>query len=209
MLEQVYNIILNIPDYIVASIPSLKNPSVLAELKRMRQKIKNKIKIGKTRLLNEDPTPSTSCNNNISYRECESRTSFTNDFDTSSDSQHERQNLNYTDNSRLNTTYNRTNTFDDTNITNNKWFNNQSDFHMNSTPLTGPTPSYTNIYSRERLTINQLDSIVNDNNFDSFSISNNQKLIQTGSVNNFSCNISENVETKIFPSKNSTEGKKL
>jgi bloom syndrome protein len=40
MLENVYNIILSIPDTVVVSIPSLRNPSVLIRLKRMRQKIK-------------------------------------------------------------------------------------------------------------------------------------------------------------------------
>jgi len=193
MLEEVYNIILNISDTIVFSIPSLKSPSVLVELKRMRQKIKNKIKIGKTRLMNE---PTTSSNNNLCNPENKSRTSFSNGFDTSTNSHYEKQTFNSpkygttnTYNSRLNTSYNHTNVTNNSNS--NKWFDGRSDFQNNSN---------TDIYSRERLSVNELDSIVNDNNFDSYSVPD----IQSRSVYN------NNYETKKLSSQfNCEEGNKL
>lgn len=199
MLEEVYNIILNISDAIVCSIPSLKNPSVLIELKRMRQKIKNKIKIGKMRLMNE---PKTSSNNNLCNPENKSRTSFSNRFDTSTYAHHEKQISNSskygttnTDNSRLNTSYNHT---DVANISNtNKWFDRQSDFQVNTN---------TDIYSRERLSVNELDSIVNDRNFDSYSMSD----VQSRSVYDNNLNTHNNYETKKMPSPfNYEEGNKL
>lgn len=89
MLEQVYKTIMDLPDDIVVLIPSLKSPSVLAELKRIRQKIKNKIKIGKTRLMNENSKPTTSSSSYDFYNsENKSRTtSFTNEFDKSTGNQ--------------------------------------------------------------------------------------------------------------------------
>ncbi|XP_022183329.1 Bloom syndrome protein homolog [Myzus persicae] len=183
MLEEVYNIILNISDTIVYSIPSIKSPSVLVELKRMRQKIKNKIKIGNTRLMNE---PTTSSNNNRCNPENKSRTSFSNGFDTSNNPYHEKQTFNSskygttnTDNSRLNTSYNNTNVINISST--NKWFDGQSDFQTN-----------TDICSRERLSINELDSIVNDNNFDSYSVSD----VQSRSVYDNNLNTQNNYETK-------------
>jgi len=200
MLEEVYNIILSISDTIVFSIPSLKSPSVLVELKRMRQKIKNKIKIGKTRLMNE---PTTSSNNNLCNPENKSRTSFSNGFDTSTNSHHEKQTLNSPKygttnsyNSRLNTSYNHNN------VTNNssnstKWFDGRSDFQNNSN---------TDIYSRERLSVNELDSIVNDNNFDSYSVPD----VQSRSVYNNNLNMHNNYENKKLSSQfNCEEGIKL
>lgn len=196
MLEEVYNIILNISDTIVLSIPSLKSPSVLVELKRMRQKIKNKIKIGKTRLKNE---PSTSSNNNLCNPENKSRTSFSNGFDTPTNSHHEKQTFNSpiygttnTYNPRLNTSYNHTNVTNNSNS--NKWFDGESDFQNNIN---------TDIYSRERLSVNELDSIVNDNNFDSYSVPD----VQSRSVN---LNTHNNYETKKLSSQYSYEnGNKL
>jgi len=199
MLEEVYNIILNISDSIVLSIPSLKSPSVLVELKRMRQKIKNKIKIGKVRLMNERTASS---NINLSNPENKSRTSFSNRFDTSTNSHHEKQIFNSskygttnTDNSRLNTSYNHT---DVVNVSNtNKWFDGQSDFQVNTN---------TDIYSRERLSVNELDSIVNDNNFDSYSMSD----VQSCSVYDNNLNTHNNYETKkMLSSFNYEEGNKL
>lgn len=189
MLEEVYNIILNISDTIVFSIPSLKSPSVLVELKRMRQKIKNKIKIGNTRLMNE---PTTSSNTNRYNPENKSITSFSNGFDPSTNSHHEKQTFNFskygttnTDNSRLNTSYNNT---DVINISNtNKWFDGQSDFQVNTN---------TDIYSRERLSLNELDSIVNDNNFDSYSVSD----VHSRSAYDNNLNTQNNYETKKIPS---------
>jgi len=199
MLEEVYNIILNISDTIVCSIPSLKSPSVLIELKRMRQKIKNKIKIGKMRLMNE---PKTSSNNNLCNPENKSRTSFSNKFDTSINSHCEKQIFNSpkygttnTDNSRLNTSYNHT---DVVNISNtNKWFDGQSDFQVNTN---------NDIYSRERLSVNQLDFIVNDRNFDSYSISD----VQSRSFYDNNLNTFNNYEPKKISSPfNYEEGNKL
>ncbi|XP_026809821.1 Bloom syndrome protein homolog [Rhopalosiphum maidis] len=197
MLEEVYNIILNISDTIVFSIPSLKSPSVLVELKRMRQKIKNKIKIGKTRLMNEYSKPMTSSNNNLYNPENKSRTSFLNGFDTSTNSQHERQTFNSskygsanTDNSKLNTSYNHTNVFNNSNT--NKWFDSQSDFQNNINR---------DIYSRERLSVNELGCIVNDNNFDSYSITE----IQSRSVNDNNINTLNNFETTRMSSQSSCE----
>jgi len=198
----VYNIILNISDTIVFSIPSLKSPSVLVELKRMRQKIKNKIKIGKTRLMNEYSKPTTSSNNNLYNPENKSRTSFLNGFDTSTNSQHERQTFNSskygsanTDNSKLNTSYNNTNVFNNSNT--NKWFDSQSDFQNNTNR---------DIYSRERLSVNELGCIVNDNNFDSYSITE----IQSRSVNNNNINTLNNFETtRMSPQSNCERGNKL
>lgn len=199
MLEEVYNIILNISDTIVCSIPSLKSPSVLIELKRMRQKIKNKIKIGKMRLMNE---PKTSSNNNLCNPENKSRTSFSNRFDSSTNFHHEKQISNSskygttnTDNSRLNTSYNHT---DVANISNtNKWFDRQSDFQVNTN---------TDVYSRERLSVNELDSIVNGRNFDSYSMSD----VQSHSVYDNNLNTHNNYETKKMSSPfNYEEGNKL
>ncbi|XP_025200785.1 Bloom syndrome protein homolog isoform X2 [Melanaphis sacchari] len=194
MLEEVYNIILNISDTVVFSIPSLKSPSVLVELKRMRQKIKNKIKIGKTRLMNEYSKPTTSSNNNLCNTENKSRTSFLNGFDTSTDSQHEKQTFNSpkygstnTDNTRFNTSYN---VFNNSNT--NKLYDSRSDFQNNTT---------TDIYSRERLSVDELGCIVNDNNFDSYSMSD----VQNRLVNDYNLNTLNNFETKKMPSQSSYE----
>lgn len=199
MLEEVYNIILNISDTIVVSIPSLKSPSVLVELKRMRQKIKNKIKIGNTRLMNEYSKPTTSSNNKLCNSENKSKTSFLNGFDTSIDSQHEKQSFNsskygptHTDNSRLNTSNNNINSFNNSNT--NKWFENRLDFQTN-------TNTNTDIYSRERLSVSQLGCIVNDNNFDSYSGSE----MQSHSVNDNKLNTLSNFVTKKIPSQCSYE----
>lgn len=210
MLEQVYNVFLNIPDTVVASIPSLKTPSVLVELKRIRQKVKNKIKIGEKRLTNEYSKPSTLSNKNIFHPESKSRTSFINEIDvsnslcenqTSNFSKHE---TNCTSVSRLSTytTYNQTND----NISTNKWFNNHSDFQTNTSPS-----NYIDVYSRERLSLNQLDLIVNDENVDSFSVSNVQKSIQSCSINDKSLQADKHtrLETNKLPSQNNFKGKTI
>jgi len=193
MLEEVYNIILNISDTIILSIPSLKSPSVLVELKRMRQKIKNKIKIGNTRLMNE---PSTS-SNNLCNPENKSRISFSNGFDTPTNSHNEKQTFNSpkygrtnTYNPRLNTSYNHTNVTNNSNS--NKWFDGGSDFQNNTN---------TDIYSRERLSVNELDSIVNDNNFDSYSVPD----VQSRSVYSNNLNTHNNYETNKLSSQYSCE----
>lgn len=205
MLEQVYNEFLNIPDAVVASIPALKTPSVLVELKRMRQKLKNKIKIGEKRLTNEYSKH----DKNIFHPESKSRTSFVDEIDISANSLCENQTSNsskYETNcpsvSRLSTctTYNQTND----NISTNKWFNNHSDFQTNTS-----TSNSIDIYSRERLSVNQLDLIVNDNNFDSFSVSDVQKSIQSCSITNRSLQTDKHtrLETSKLPSQNNIKGK--
>lgn len=188
MLEQVFNIFLNIPDNILVSIPGIKSPSVVTELKRMRQKIKNKIKMGNNRLTNEYSKPSTSRNNSFCIPENKSKTSFVKGFDSSFNFLHEKQNvdspmrgLTRTDNnSRLSTAYNKTNMLNESDNPN-KWFESHSDFQMSSTL---PTTSYNDIYTRERLTINELESVVNNDDFDSFSVSDVTNSVQTCSVNN-------------------------
>ncbi|XP_025411035.1 Bloom syndrome protein homolog isoform X1 [Sipha flava] len=152
ILEQVYKTVMDLPDNIVVSIPSLKSPSVLTELKRIRQKIKNKIKIGKTRLMNENSKPSTSSSSYDFYNsENKSRTTvFTNEFDGSSNNQFGNRSLNSTQNESTydNHAVNGSNT--------NLWINNLSD-RINSSSYLKP---------RERLSINELNSIVNNDNFD-------------------------------------------
>lgn len=187
MLEQVFNIVLNIPDTILVSIPSIKSPSVVTELKRMRQKIKNKIKMGNTRLTKEYSKPSTSRNNNFCIPENKSRSSFLNKLDSSSNHLHENQTfdspvhgpIRTDNNSKLSSTYNKTNMFNESNNTN-KWFENHSDFQMSTTL---PMTSCDNIYTRERLSVNELDHIVNNDDFDSFSVSDTNS-IQASSINN-------------------------
>jgi len=174
MLEQVYNIILSIPDTVVASIPSLRSPSVLVNLKRMRQKIKNKMKIGKTRLINEQSKSSISKYGSVS-----------------------------TDNSRFSTSSIPTDVSNDNNTNINKWFDNHSDFHMNTTLPMKQTSSFTDTYPRERLSVNKLDCIVNNKHFDSFSVSDIQKSIQSCSVNN------NKFDSNKLPPQTSYEGKYL
>lgn len=194
MLEQVYNTILNIPETIVVSIPSLKSPSVLTELKRIRQKLKNKMKMGQTRLTNEYPKSATSTA-------------------SSTYSQHENQAFNspkygstYTDNSSVNTTYNQTNLHNDSSNTT-KWFDNHSDFASNTTPPVRPIFNNTNIYSRERLNVQQLDSIVNDNNFESFTDTDIQKSIQKSLLTNNNFDTRDLEPNKMLPQYSHDEGK--
>lgn len=212
MLEQVFNIVLNIPDTILVSIPSIKSTSVVTELKRMRQKIINKIKMGNTRLTNEYSKPSTSRVNNICVSENISKTSFVNGFDTSSNFLHEKHNVDSSmhgftrtdNNSRLSTTYNKTNMLNESNNTN-KWFESHSDFQKSSTL---PKNNSNDIYTRERLSVNELDHIVNNDDFDSLSISHVTNPIQTCSVNNNNFDIRSHLGTN--KSQNSfKDGKKL
>lgn len=161
MLEQVYNIILSIPDTIVFSIPSIKTPFVLTELKRMRQKLKNKIKIGNTRLINErHSVPSNSNNYGSGSLENKSRTCIVNEFDNSTN-----YGANSINNSKLNKTYSQNNICNDSNSITNKWVT--PDFETNNTLPKRLTSNSSNIYTRERLNVNELECIVNDNHFDS------------------------------------------
>lgn len=213
LLEQVYNAVLNIPDTVVVSIPHLKKPSVLVELKRMRQKIKNKMKIGKTRLMNDCPKQSTSSSNDIYDLENQSQTCFVSEFDTSNNFQHDKQLLNNSkyesdtsNNSKSRISCNRTSEFNDSNTNANKWFDNHSDFQANTTSLSRQTSNYDNIYSRERLSVNQLDCIVNDNNFDFITDSDIQKSIQSCSTTNNRLDAHTSLESNKLPSQKN-EGK--
>lgn len=176
MLEQVYNIILSIPDTIVFSIPSIKSPFVLTQLKRMRQKLKNKMKIGNTRLINEyHSVPSNSNNYGFGTHENKLRTSITNEFDNSTN-----YGTNSSNNSKLNKTSNQNNVCNDVNSITNKWVS--PDFETNNTLPKRLTSNHTDIYIRERLNVNELECIVNDNHFDSVSDVSHQ-IIHNGSEN--------------------------
>lgn len=152
---------MDLPDNIVVSIPSLKSPSVLAELKRVRQKIKNKIKIGKSRLMNENSKPSTSSSSNNFYNsENKSNAYFTNEFDKSTDYQFENTSLN-------STKYGSTCDNNIVNVSNTNVLIGNLSNRDNSSPCLKP---------RERLSINQLDAIVNNDNFDLHSYTVTQTL---------------------------------
>lgn len=51
MLQKVFNMFVDIPKNVAINIPGIRNPSSLPHLKRVRQKIKNKLKVAKTQLL--------------------------------------------------------------------------------------------------------------------------------------------------------------
>ncbi|XP_025198118.1 Bloom syndrome protein homolog [Melanaphis sacchari] len=50
MLQKVFNMFVNIPEKLAITIPGLRDPSSLPHLKKVRQKIKNKIKVAKAQL---------------------------------------------------------------------------------------------------------------------------------------------------------------
>lgn len=187
ILEHVYNMVLNIPDTVIVSIPSLGNPTVITHLKRMRQKIKNKIEIGEKRLVNEYSKSSaiTSCNIFLNS-ESKSRISFLNGID----SQSKDKVLNSTKygsvctDAILKTTNYQNNVIDGSNT------NNISNFQIN-TPLSLKT-SYNDICTREHRSINELDVLVNEKNFDSFSACD----VQSHSMNDFNYNKQTYLETK-------------
>lgn len=192
MLEQVFNIILTIPDTIIQSIPSIQSPLVLTQLKRIRQKIKNKLKIGKTRLTNECYSRPLNLNNN-SYGTLEnkSRTSVVNGFDSITNS----HDSNYEKPTHNSTNYNQNNILNESNsITNTKkWVS--PDFQTNNTQPMRLTSNRTDIYNRERLNVNELECIVNDDHFDSFSVS--DVKVHNGSENyNGKPSIRTHLETK-------------
>lgn len=175
MLEKIYNIVLNIPQNILVSIPDLKSPLILNKVKRMRQKIKNKIKIGSTRLKNEQkisneylkPSTSNDTTSNFLYENQTSNSKYGSTF---------------MDSSKMSTSFNQNNIFNNNNSsTPNRWFENHSDFQRNSSSQTNLKSNHISICSRERLSVNELECIVNDINFDSSSISYVQK-----SINNYS-----------------------
>lgn len=193
MLEELYNLILNIPDTIIASIPSLKSPSVLIELKRMRQKLKNKMKVGEKRLMIAYSKPSTSSNNMVP--ESKSITSFVNGVDLSI--QYGKQTVNFTK-------YESYNIVDsESSSTTNKLFNNHSDFKMNSTLTARPLTYNTDVYSQEHLSIHEIDCIVSDDNDDSFSVLDVQKSIQTCSINNNNFDMPSHLNIKNVSSQSS------
>jgi len=50
MLQKVFNMFVNIPEKLAINIPGLRDPSSLPHLKKVQQKIKNKLKIAKAQL---------------------------------------------------------------------------------------------------------------------------------------------------------------
>lgn len=50
MLQKVFNMFVNIPEKLAINIPGLRDPSSLPHLKKVRQKIKNKLRIAKAQL---------------------------------------------------------------------------------------------------------------------------------------------------------------
>jgi len=50
MLQKVFSMFVNIPEKLAINIPGLRDPSSLPHLKKVRQKIKNKLKIAKAQL---------------------------------------------------------------------------------------------------------------------------------------------------------------
>jgi len=53
MLQKVFNMFVNIPEEFAINIPGLRDPSSLPHLQKVRQKIKNKLKIAKAQLKNQ------------------------------------------------------------------------------------------------------------------------------------------------------------
>jgi len=53
MLEKVFNMYVDIPENVAINIPGLRNPSSLPHLKKVRQKIRNKLKLAKKQLQNQ------------------------------------------------------------------------------------------------------------------------------------------------------------
>lgn len=53
MLQKVFNMFVNIPEELAINIPGLRDPSSLPHFKKVRQKIKNKLKIAKSQLKNQ------------------------------------------------------------------------------------------------------------------------------------------------------------
>lgn len=217
MLEQIYNIILTIPDTVVFSIPSIKSPLILSQLKRMRQKIKNKMKIGNTRLINECYSiPPNSNNYRFETHKNKSKISIVNGFDEITNSHVYRsenqtsKSTNYGsnsfDNSELNKTCNQNNIYNESNSITNKWIS--SDFQSNNILPTRLTTNHSDIYTRERLNVNELECIVNDSHFDSFSVS--DLKIHNGSENyNHNLSMSTHLEKQKIPyENNSKEGNK-
>lgn len=58
ILEKAFNMLVNIPKSLAVNIPGLQGPSALLRLKKVRQKIKNKLKVAKVQL---------KCQHNISH----------------------------------------------------------------------------------------------------------------------------------------------
>lgn len=50
MLQKVFNMFVDIPENVAIKIPGLRDPSSLPHLKRVRQKIKNKLKLARSQL---------------------------------------------------------------------------------------------------------------------------------------------------------------
>jgi len=54
MLQKVFNMFVNIPEKLAINIPGLRDPSSLPHLQKVRQKIKNKLKLNNVILFNEN-----------------------------------------------------------------------------------------------------------------------------------------------------------
>ncbi|XP_022180563.1 Bloom syndrome protein homolog isoform X1 [Myzus persicae] len=61
MLQKVFNMFVSIPEKLAINIPGLRDPSSLPHLKKVRQKIKNKLKVAKAQLKNQQKMPKVEC----------------------------------------------------------------------------------------------------------------------------------------------------
>ncbi|XP_050061310.1 recQ-like DNA helicase Blm isoform X2 [Aphis gossypii] len=57
MLQKVFNMFVNIPEKLAINIPGLRDPSSLPHLKKVRQKIKNKLRVAKAQLKSQQKIP--------------------------------------------------------------------------------------------------------------------------------------------------------
>lgn len=65
MLHKVFNMFVDIPKEVAINIPGLRNPSSLPHLKKVRQKIKNKLKIAEAQLKHQQEISKTLENSSI------------------------------------------------------------------------------------------------------------------------------------------------
>ncbi|XP_050434799.1 recQ-like DNA helicase Blm isoform X2 [Adelges cooleyi] len=183
ILDQVFDVFVNIPENVASTIPCLKDFSKISQLKRIRQKLKNKMQLGKKRLLSDQESSNEYSRPSTSYASI-----FTNRYPESinigcDDVKFKDYELSSTSNGSINTDFNKSNSScvqagpsSSCNVSK-KWFDNHSDFQtMNASSSTTPY-GYSNVLSRERLNVNDIDHIVNNSNFESFSSSGIEKRI--------------------------------
>ncbi|XP_050543933.1 recQ-like DNA helicase Blm [Daktulosphaira vitifoliae] len=167
MLDHIFNLFTNIPENFISTLPGLENLSTLLELKRTRQKLKNKIQLGNKRLTNHQGSSNLffGSTNNLKQKN-----HYSNNLNDCNLTNLTNINTNCLSNSTINTETNtpNSNCYLSTSFgsANKKWFNNHSDFQTST------------ILSRERLNVNQINSIVNDNNFESLSLTSPKKYEQ-------------------------------